>query len=285
MEEGGNLRKGILERMRLPGYRPLNKGELARELALKADQRTDLRAELAALEREGLVVRGKKARYRLREKERNLLSGVLRFQPRGAAWFYPDPQDPANLASGIDLERFKRIYVGAQKTSVALDGDRVALRIERLGPPVWWKHARHKKKSLDAPGAEDQASGRVERILERRSGVVVGTLIERGGFIYVNPDDQTLPSTIELENSAGGESGQKVAVRLLEWDSRQVRRGARFLRCLAGLTKSESISGGLFSGMDYERNFPAKSSGKQSRFPWLRMMRPRGDGWIGERKW
>ena len=67
MEEGGNLRKGILERMRLPGYRPLNKGELARELALKADQRTDLRAELAALEREGLVVRGKKARYRLRE--------------------------------------------------------------------------------------------------------------------------------------------------------------------------------------------------------------------------
>ena len=232
MEEGGNLRKGILERMRLPGYRPLNKGELARELALKADQRTDLRAELAALEREGLVVRGKKARYRLREQERNLLSGVLRFQPRGAAWFYPDPQDPANLASGIDLERFKRIHVGAQKTSVALDGDRVALRIERLGPPVWWKHARHKKKSLDAPGAEDQASGRVERILERRSGVVVGTLIERGGFIYANPDDQTLPSTIELENSAGGESGQKVAVRLLEWDSRQVAPRGEILEVL-----------------------------------------------------
>ena len=232
MEEGGSLRDGILERMRLPGYRPLNKGELARDLGIKSDRRTDLRAELAELEREGVVVRGKKARYRLREQEGNLLSGVLRFQPRGAAWFYPDPQDPANVASGIDLERFKRIHVSAQKTSVALDGDRVALRIERLGPPVWWKHAKHKKRALDVPGAEDQASGRVERILERRSGVVVGTLIERGGFIYVNPDDRSLPSTIELEDLAGGESGQKVAVRLLEWESRQVAPKGEVLEVL-----------------------------------------------------
>ena len=48
MEEGGSLRDGILERMRLPGYRPLNKGELARDLGIKSDRRTDLRAELAA---------------------------------------------------------------------------------------------------------------------------------------------------------------------------------------------------------------------------------------------
>ena len=208
--------------MHLAAYRPKNKGEIAQELGLSAEQRPDLRAELASLEREGTVVRGKKARYRLREQEGNHLAGTLRFKPRGAAWFYPDPQDPANAASDIDLERFKRIHVSAQKTSVALDGDRVILSVERLGPPIWWKHARHKKRDLDAPGAEDHASGRVERILERRSGVVVGTLIERRGFIYVQPEDQSLPSTIELDGCAGGESGQKVAVRLLEWNSRQV---------------------------------------------------------------
>ncbi|HCQ33942.1 MAG TPA: hypothetical protein DIV54_10620, partial [Verrucomicrobiales bacterium] len=134
MEEGGDLRERILARMRLSGYQPSNKGELARDLRIQADERAQLRTELAALEREGVVVRGKKARYRLREQEGNLLSGILRFQPRGSAWFYPDQQDPANMASGIDLERFRRIHVSAQKTSVALDGDRVALRIERLGP-------------------------------------------------------------------------------------------------------------------------------------------------------
>ncbi|MEE2735069.1 MAG: VacB/RNase II family 3'-5' exoribonuclease [Verrucomicrobiota bacterium] len=222
MGEGGGLREKVLELMRRPGYRPSNKGELARDLELHPDLRVDLRAELAALEREGVIVRGKKARYRLREQEGNLLSGILRFQPKGAAWFYPDPRDPANLASGIDLERFSRIYVGARKTSVALDGDRVALRVERLGPPVWWKHAKHKRASLELPGAEDQATGRVERILQRRSGVVVGILMERKGFVYVQPADKSLPPTIELENAAGGKSGQMVAVRLLEWDSRQV---------------------------------------------------------------
>lgn len=232
MEEGGGLRERILARMRLSGYQPSNKGELARDLRIQADERAQLRTELAALEREGVVVRGKKARYRLREQEGNLLSGILRFQPRGSAWFYPDQQDPANMASGIDLERFRRIHVSAQKTSVALDGDRVALRIERLGPPVWWKHARHKKEALDAPGAEDQASGRVERILERRSGVIVGTLIRRKGFIYVQPDDRSLPSTIELDDCAGGESGQKVAVGLGAWDSRQVAPRGEVLEIL-----------------------------------------------------
>ena len=221
MGEAGGLREKLLEIMRSPGYRPRNKGELARDLELRSDLRADLRSELAVLEREGVIVRGKKARYRLREKEQNLLSGILRFQRKGSAWFYPDPHDEANLASGIDLKRFSRIYVGARKTSVALDGDRVALRVERLGPPVWWKHARHKRHSLDLPGAEDQATGRVERILRRRSGTVVGILMERKGFVYVQPDDESLPATIELNSNGGGQSGQKVAVRLLEWDSRQ----------------------------------------------------------------
>ena len=78
MGEAGGLREKLLEIMRSPGYRPRNKGELARDLELRSDLRADLRSELAALEREGVIVRGKKARYRLREKEQNLLSGILR---------------------------------------------------------------------------------------------------------------------------------------------------------------------------------------------------------------
>jgi ribonuclease R len=222
MAEAERLRERVLELMRAPEYRPRNKGEMARELELHADQRAELRAELARMEREGTIVRGKKARYKLREREGNLLSGTIRFQVKGDAWFYPDLRDEANQATGIDLERFRRFYVGSRKTSVALDGDRVALRVERLGPPVWWKHAKHKRAALELPGAEDQATGRVERILQRRSGVVVGTLMERKGFVYVQPDDESLPASIELEDAAGGTSGQKVAVRLLEWESRQV---------------------------------------------------------------
>ncbi len=222
MAEAEGLRQRVLELMRTPGFRPRNKGELSRDLELHPDQRADLRAELAELERQGVIVRGKKARYKLREHEGNLLSGTLRFQRKGDAWFYPDARDEANLASGLDLDKFRRIYVPARKTSVALDGDRVALRVERLGPPIWWKHAKHKQAALDLPGAEDQATGRVERILQRRSGVVIGTFMERRGFTYVQPDDDSLPPSIELDDARGARSGQKVVVRLLEWESRQV---------------------------------------------------------------
>ena len=133
MAEAEGLREKVLELMRTSGFRPRNKGELARDLELQSDQRSDLRSELACLEREGVIVRGKKARYKLREHEGNLLSGTLRFKAKGDAWFFPDARDEANVASGIDLDKFRRIYVAAHKTSVALDGDRVALRVERLG--------------------------------------------------------------------------------------------------------------------------------------------------------
>ena len=232
MLEGEGLRERVLELMRTPGYRPRNKGELSRDLGLHPGERATLRAELTRLEREGVVVRGKKARYKLREHENHLLAGTLQFQKRGDAWFYPDPRDDANRASGVDLDRLRRIYVPARKTSVALDGDRVALRVERLGPPNWWKQAGGKQAGSDAPGAEAQASGRVERVLSRRSGVVVGTFMERQGFRSVQPDDETLPSSIELAESDGARPGQKVAVELLEWERRTVAPRGKITRIL-----------------------------------------------------
>ena len=60
MPEKGTLRERILALMHLAAYRPKNKGEIAQELGLSAEQRPDLRAELASLEREGTVVRGKR---------------------------------------------------------------------------------------------------------------------------------------------------------------------------------------------------------------------------------
>ncbi|NNC87813.1 MAG: ribonuclease R [Akkermansiaceae bacterium] len=232
MPDGEGLREQVLALMGTPGYRPRNKGELARDLEVHPDERSALRAALAQLEREGVIVRGKKARYQLRSRDAKLLVGTVRFHPKGSAWFYPDVKDDANLDTGIDLEKFRRIYIPANKTSVALDGDRVAVRIDRLGPPVWWKHAKHKQAALELPGAEEQANGRVERIIKRRSGVVVGTYLERGKFRYVQPDDRNMPATIELTGDVVAAPGQKVAVELLEWDSRQVSPHGRITEVL-----------------------------------------------------
>ncbi len=230
--EPDGLRERLLGMMREPGFRPRNKGELSRDLELRPGQRAALRAELARMEREGVIVRGRKGRYKLRENDRDLLVGTLRFQPRGDAWFYPDPRDEANRAGGIDLDRFRRVYVPARKSSVALDGDRVALRIERSGPPRGRRRGGRRSAIPADEAADEQAAGRVERILARQSGVVVGTYMEGRGFSYVQPDDPVLPPTIELEESGEARRGQKVAVELLEWDSRDVAPRGRVAEVL-----------------------------------------------------
>ena len=230
------LRGQVLALMGRRDYQPRTKGEMSRELELHADRRSELRAVLAHLEREGVVVRGGKGRYKLRKHERNLLVGTLKMRLSGGAWFFADQQDEGNLASGIDLDKYRRILIPAQRTSVALDGDRVQARIDRLGPPDWKRHKKGKrggKKGVkELPGAEAEAIGRVDRILERRSGVVVGTYLKKGKFASVTPDDEHLPRSIALAEETSARLGQKVAVELIDWDRRDAPPRGRVVKIL-----------------------------------------------------
>ena len=63
-----NLRQRIQALLKSPDYRPLNKSEFARTLNLKPNERSDLRAELARLEKKGDIVYGKKGRFTPRAK-------------------------------------------------------------------------------------------------------------------------------------------------------------------------------------------------------------------------
>lgn len=232
MADGDGLRERILELMGKPGYQPRTKGEMARELELSSGQRSDLRAELARLERDGTVVRGAKARYKLRKDDRNALVGTLKMRLSGGAWFFADQRDEGNLASGIDLDRFRRIHIPERRTSVALDGDRVQVRIDRLGPPERRRHAKGRHRKDDRAATEDEAVGRVEKVIERRSGVVVGTYLKNGKFTYVTPDDENLPPSIDLVEETSASSGQKVAVELLDWDRRDAAPQGRVVKVL-----------------------------------------------------
>ena len=111
-----NLRQRIQALLKSPDYRPLNKSEFARTLNLKPNERSDLRAELARLEKKGDIVYGKKGRFTPRAKSQGkggkgksapgaLLIGTLRFQGSGHAWFYPDANDATNEAAGMDLKK------------------------------------------------------------------------------------------------------------------------------------------------------------------------------------
>jgi len=228
------MRDRILRFLRSSSYRPMNKSELARALEVSSNERADMRGVLAKLEREGVIVAGKKSRYELRGKKQGILVGRISFLRKGGAFFYPDTNDEQNLEGGLDLEKYKRIFISSKNSSTALDGDKVAVEILREGPPVWHKYAKGKKGrgGKGQPGKqmvreqgrrghddEDMISGRVVKIIERKTVNTVGVYFERGKFSYVQPDDTLLPPTMEVANSGGAKPGQKVALKLISWDN------------------------------------------------------------------
>lgn len=234
MAEGEGLRERVLEMMKASGYQPRTRSEIAKDLGLRTKDKARLRTVLAELEREGMLDTKKKSRIGPKTVDPDLLVGNLRLQHRGTAWFYPDLGHAGNLATGIDLKELDRVYISSRKVGVALDGDRVAIKLDKAGggsrPKKGGKGSRGGGSERKRP--EDGPTGRVVEIVERRSGVVVGTFMKQGKFSYVVPDDESLPPTIELTVETTANKGQKVAVELVDWERREATPRGRVVRIL-----------------------------------------------------
>jgi len=188
--------------MRAPKYRPLDKVEFTRALGLKSDNRGLLKQALRELERDGEIARIRKNRYVL-PAEADLVTGKLQVHQAGYAFLVRE-----NSSEGD-------IFISAENTGTAMNGDRVVARITR---DVAYSRAR---------SGSDLPQGRVIRILERAHDTIVGTLQQSRHFSYVVPDDPRMvhnvyvqPGTASLTRKAV--PGDKVVVRLEVWESRHV---------------------------------------------------------------
>lgn len=205
------------------GYRPLNKSEISRDLALTTHDRPLLREELAALTREGKILEGKKSRYELPKAGKaggNLLRGTIKFLPRGHAWFYPDLVDPDNQATGIDLKTHSRLHIPRRETGTALEGDRVMVSFHLPRP-----FAGRRTGGKPVREEEPDARGKVEKVLDRRSGRVVGVFKKKGKFGWVETEDPAMDGQIDLTGETTAAPGQLVVVELEQWDKQQNPRG------------------------------------------------------------
>ncbi len=218
---GENLRDAILGLMRSPKYQPLTRSELARQLEVPSDQRGELRKALASLADEGLVEEGRKARYAPRSKTGNTLAGSIKFHPKGHAMFFPDLTDPDNLATGLDLTRHSRVHIARRDAGTALDGDRVLVTIRKPSPR---KQFRNKPGAL--PDPEEEIRGHVERVLDRRSGRLVGIYRKNRGFGWVESEDKAVDGQIDLTGETTAQPGQLVVVDVETWkDPKTTPRG------------------------------------------------------------
>src|SRR5919201_3066497 len=151
---GRKIREQVLALLARKDYRPLNKIEIARKLAVSGRARVALRRTLRDLERAGEIARIRKDRYVL-PAEADLVTGKLSIHQAGYGFLTSETLGQPD------------VFIAAENIGTAMHGDRVVARI-----------------SPDEPYGriKGRREGRVIRILERAHDTIVGTLQRSRNF-------------------------------------------------------------------------------------------------------
>src|SRR5436190_19376769 len=191
-------RDQILTLMNERVYHPAGIRELLQLLKIPRDERPSFKRQIQSLVASGDLIQIRGHRFGLPEKM-DLYVGRLQTHPAGYGFVTPErPLEPA----GGD------IYIPNQALDEAMHGDRVVVRIERI---------------KDGGRAE----GRIIRILERRTGSLVGRYDrDDSGMGHVAPFDRRVLMDVFIPSGqeGGASPGDMVIVELTRWPT--ANRGA-----------------------------------------------------------
>lgn len=208
----------ILKLLGRNDYTPSNIPELLKKLGMPFNQQQQLQETLRTLEITGRIIRTKGNRYIL-AKEADLVAGIIRVNRQGKGFLQPDETGQ------------KEIIIPESATSTALHGDRVLVR--RDVKPRGLRH-----------GNNEELTGTVVRILERKRATIVGTFQQSRQFSYVIPDDPRIPHDIYVQpaRDLGRKPipGEKVVAELLHWESRHTNPEGEIIEIL-GLPDKEGV--------------------------------------------
>lgn len=205
-----SLKDRLIRHMEDGRYEPQSKSELARALNVDSRQKLDFRALVDQMEEEGKLVRLQKGRYALKRERQNLVHGMIRILRSGKILFLPRKGDPAAAALGWDTEAIPELELKPNRLGTALDGDRVAVRVERKAARGRRNIRRDRFSSPDAG-----MKARVEEVTERARSRWLGvfrTGKNKPGRVL--GDGVSSPSSIELAEKPAMEvlPGQLVSV-------------------------------------------------------------------------
>lgn len=223
-----SLRDKILNLLQSNGA-SFNKSEVAKNLAVHSSERAEMRRSLAALEREGLIEKGRRGRYQSSssssEEETDLYTGAIRMFPGGHGVIYLETEVAETLG-------YKTIHIPARKTSTALHGDTVSVKILSFPKKQRPERVSKKRRPKPQPVQRDEPIGTIIEIVNRGTKNLVGTLEKKNGNFYVEPDSANLPPYIELSDIGEARRGQKVVLELEKWTKPELAPLARVVRVL-----------------------------------------------------
>ena len=245
-KDGRNIREKVMALLRAPDYRPRDRNEIAHALDARGRDRVQVRKMLRYLERAGEIVRIRKNRYVL-PSEADLIAGKLSIHQAGYGFLVPEKSGEPD------------IFVAAENTGTAMNGDRVVVRISGDMP---------QRRAKDRHRAE----GRVIRILERARDTIVGTLQHSKNFYYVVPDDPRIVHDVYVQprdrrSQTAATVGDKVVVRLEDWQSRHVNPEGEIVEVLgrSGAPGIDVLS--IIRKYDLPTEFPKAVLNEANRIP------------------
>jgi ribonuclease R len=180
---------------------PVPEDELALLLEVRGPERSAFQRRLAAMERDGQIIRNRRNAICVASKL-DLIRGVVQGHPDGYGFLVPDDTGP-------DL------FLGPGEMQKVLHGDRVMARVS----------------AVDRRGRPE---GSIVEVLERAQRRVVGRLRNEHGVLIVVPEDRRLNRdfVVPPHEAGGAQPGQVVTVEILVQPARHVQPVARVVEIL-----------------------------------------------------
>ncbi|MDR1850492.1 MAG: ribonuclease R [Zoogloeaceae bacterium] len=195
-------REYVLQTLEEAG-RPLPFPELLELLDIDKDEQTVFARRLAAMEREGQLLRNRRDAYILPELA-SLIVGRVQGHPDGFGFLIPDD-------GAADL------FLSEHQMEKVLHGDRALAR----------------KVGVDRKGRPE---GAVVEVTERANQTVVGRVMLEHGVMFVTPEDRRISQDIlivpDKKANAKAKVGQVVMVEIVEQPSRYTRPMGRIAEVL-----------------------------------------------------
>lgn len=181
----------IMKLVSEPEYKPLTLKTMARRFGIGPDQYPELRGLVKQLIKEGRLEVAKDKRLR-KPNAHGTVIGVFRRTTKGFGFVRPHKT----------TERSDQIYIPAAGSRDASTGDEVVVKIT---------------KRPRTPGMN--VEGRIVQVLERASGVFVGTYFEDAGAGFVRVDGTSIHAPIYVGDpgAKGAKPGDKVALEMVRY--------------------------------------------------------------------
>ena len=227
-------------------FKPMNYKQICKILAIRDAAGKDVVYHiLIDLHEQGILIEERPFRYVLNPAyleeygpKKQYVEGTVDMKSTGKAYVI------------LDDEEGEDVFISAANTGHALHGDRVKVAMfpQRKG---------HKPE------------GEIVEVLKRKITDVVGILHISHGYVFVTPDQESIPVDIFVPKGEvhGAKNGQKVVVHLVDWPEKSGNPFGEIIRVLGNPGDNDVEMESILLAHDYPLEFPEDVEKEAAKIP------------------